>query len=92
MIPEAFGWPQTAFNSTYNLQVYSEEIFDAVNGNLTGPGGCLDSTLQCRAAAVAGDPYNYGNNDTVNALCAEAAVICFVSPLVQGAFVAFTDV
>ena len=31
-----------AFNNTYGIQAYSQEVFQVAQGNLTMKGGCLD--------------------------------------------------
>jgi len=54
----------------------SETDYKAATQNFSGPGLCKDLTLQCREIVAEGDPFGYGNNDTVNEACAGALGAC----------------
>lgn len=75
---ESFGYPQQAYNNTYGIQVYNESVYNEVMQQVTAPKtGCYDAADACRALAIEGDPYGYGNNQTVNQACLFAVEACF---------------
>ena len=71
------SYPAYAHNNSYNLQLFSDSMYESANRNFTKPGGCRDLTLQCRALAEQGDPEWTGNNHTVNEACTLATQFCF---------------
>ncbi|KAF2813710.1 alpha/beta-hydrolase [Mytilinidion resinicola] len=60
----------------YGVKLFNETVSEAASANFTGPGGCSDQILQCRALAAEGDPYDIGINSTINDICAEAIEFC----------------
>ncbi|KAM0463312.1 hypothetical protein ACHAO4_000025 [Trichoderma viride] len=75
---EAFGYPHIAYNNTYGIQVYNESVYNEVMQQVVAPKtGCYDAADACRALAKEGDPYGYGNNQTVNQACLIATDACF---------------
>lgn len=80
-----------AWNNTYGVQSYPEEVYDLVMGNLTAPEiGCYDRVKQCRKARAEGDPTSQGNNNTVNEACMAASTVCF--DVVMGSYNAVSNV
>jgi hypothetical protein len=85
------GYPTFAYNNTFGLQIYGEEVYDMVVGNITEPEtGCLALIDECRRLADEGDPHSFGNNQTVNEACVAATDLCFNK--VQGAYQELSDV
>lgn len=75
---EAFGYPHLAYNNTYGIQVYNESVYNEVMRQVVAPKtGCHDALDACRALASEGDPYGYGNNQTVNQACLFATEACY---------------
>ena len=66
-----------AHNNTYDLQLFSDEMYKDANYNFTKPGGCRDLILQCRLLGEQGDPSWSGNNKTVNEACQLATQFCY---------------
>ncbi|TPX14617.1 uncharacterized protein E0L32_005309 [Thyridium curvatum] len=87
---QAASFPQMAWNNTYGVQSYPEEVYDLVMGNLTAPEiGCYDRVKQCRKARADGDPTSQGNNNTVNEACMAASTVCF--DVVMGSYNAVSN-
>ncbi|CAJ2503139.1 Uu.00g105330.m01.CDS01 [Anthostomella pinea] len=84
------GYPTFAFNNTYGLEIYPEQVYDMVMGNITEPEtGCYALIDNCRALAAEGDPLSFGNNQTVNEACVAATNVCW--GVVQGTYGALSD-
>lgn len=87
----AKGYPNTAYNNTCGIQVYSKQIYEQTMDNVTDPEtGCYALIDQCRQLALLSDPQGLGTNATVNEACGLASQVCF--GLVQGAFTTYSDV
>jgi hypothetical protein len=87
----ALGFPEFARNNTYGIEIYSEEVAEAIIANMTALElGCHALIDQCRAVAEQGDPMGTGTNATFNAACSVASEVCFV--LIQGDFGTSTGV
>lgn len=88
---QASSYPNIAYNNTYGIESYPEEVYDLVVGNLTAPDvGCYDTIRQCRALRAEGDPTGQGTNQTVNEACQAASAVCF--GVVLGSYVLTTNV
>ena len=66
------GFPQYAYNNTYGVRFINETVYNQAIDSITMPGGVIDSTKQCRALGLEGDPAFLGNNCTVNDACMNA--------------------
>lgn len=87
----AMGYPLFARNNTYDIELYSDEVFEQVVETIQAPEeGCFALIDGCRALAAEGDPMSFGLNETVNEACATASMVCFGG--VQGAVTNFTTV
>ena len=75
LLEELPFWASFPYNNTYRPLI-SEEMFASAEGNFTKEDGCRDLILQCRAAALEGDPEDFGTNEDVNTLCTGATGLC----------------
>ncbi|KAH0845094.1 hypothetical protein AYO21_01646 [Fonsecaea monophora] len=82
------GYPQFAYNNTYDVRFIPEAIYNETMDNITKPEGCLDLIKRCRSLGLAGDPQFNGNNETVNEACLAASASC---EGILGAFDAFNN-
>ncbi|CAH0051499.1 unnamed protein product [Clonostachys solani] len=74
----AMGYPTFAYNNTFGLQIYPEEVFEKAMAAIVEPEkGCYALIDQCRKLAEQGDPLSYGSNKTVNEACVAASKTCF---------------
>ncbi|EHK49333.1 hypothetical protein TRIATDRAFT_49779 [Trichoderma atroviride IMI 206040] len=93
---EAFGYPHLAYNNTYGIQVYNESVYNEVMQQVVAPKtGCYDAVDACRTLANEGDPYGYGNNETVNQACLLATEACFekvVAPYMEVSNISSFDI
>ncbi|KAH7324232.1 Alpha/Beta hydrolase protein [Stachybotrys elegans] len=86
----AAGYPTFAFNNTYGLEIYPEDVYNQIMERVTDQDtGCYGLVDRCRALAAEGDPLSFGNNQTVNEACVAATQLCFVE--LQGAYQALSD-
>ena len=76
LLSQEFFYPQMAYNNTYGLQLINETFYQSLVQSWEKPGGCRDKIINCQNLANIGDPNFYGNNDTVNAVCADADNYC----------------
>lgn len=80
------SYPEMAYNNTYGIQAINETLYKQAVDNFNRPKtGCKDQILNCRSLADRLDPNAYGNNDEVNAACADATTYC--ENLVEGQYV-----
>lgn len=87
----ALGSAQFAYNNTYGLQIFPDEVYAAVTEGITAPEtGCYALIDQRRALAEEGDPEGFGRNATVNSACSVATEHCFL--MLQATFTSMTDV
>lgn len=87
----AESFPQAAYNNTYGIKVYSEEVFNEAMAAITAPKeGCHALIDNCRALAKEGDPQSFGYNETVNNACVAATNVCYFK--IQGALSANSNV
>jgi hypothetical protein len=63
------------------VQVITKEQYEEVKNNFTKPGGCLELAMECRKQQQKHDPYNWGNNAEVNAICIAADAYCYENVL-----------
>lgn len=85
------GYATFGFNNTYGLQIYSEQVYNAVMQNMTDTEtGCYGLIDNCRALAAEGDPQSFGTNKTVNDACAAASALCFFK--LQAVYQVLSDV
>ncbi|KAF2500254.1 alpha/beta-hydrolase [Lophium mytilinum] len=73
---QGYSYATLPYNNTYGVELFNQTVSEAAAANFTGPGGCSDQLLQCRALAAEGDPYDLGTNSTINDICAEAILFC----------------
>ena len=66
------AYPEFAFNNTYGIQAINESTYRATLDAFNRPGGVKEQIETCRSLAAEGDPFNQGNNDTVNEACSLA--------------------
>ncbi|OAP60446.1 hypothetical protein AYL99_05448 [Fonsecaea erecta] len=71
------GYPQFAYNNTYDVHFIPEGVYKEAMDNITKPQGCMDLMKTCRALGQMGDPQFNGNNQTVNEACMQATELCF---------------
>ncbi|KAK5172754.1 uncharacterized protein LTR77_002874 [Saxophila tyrrhenica] len=69
---QAQGWPELAYNNTYDHPFGPEKLYEASINNITKPDGLLDKIEHCRTLGKAGDPEFNGRNATVNKACMDA--------------------
>ncbi|GAQ45451.1 hypothetical protein AtubIFM56815_011274 [Aspergillus tubingensis] len=70
------SFPEMAYNNTYGIEGINRTLYDRAMDNWSKPGGCRDMIIECRDAGELGDPLMYGDNETVNGICAEASEYC----------------
>ena len=88
-LSQELSYPTIAYNNTYGIQAINETIYNAALSHWNEPeSGCLARILQCQATEAQGDPYNYGNNNSVSDVCYEAVEIC--SEYVDGLYSAYS--
>ncbi|KFH42341.1 Carboxypeptidase S1 A-like protein [Hapsidospora chrysogenum ATCC 11550] len=86
----ARGYPEFAYNNTFGIEVYPEEVYNEVMELIEAPEeGCVALIDGCRSLAEEGDPQSFGLNETVNAACLAATDVCFNK--VQGALQVYSD-
>jgi carboxypeptidase D len=61
--------------------VITKEQYEEARNNFTKPGGCLEMAMECREQQQKYDPYNWGNNAEVNAICIAADAYCYENVL-----------
>ncbi|EXJ66818.1 uncharacterized protein A1O5_10013 [Cladophialophora psammophila CBS 110553] len=71
------GYPQFAYNNTYDIHFIPEAVYKEAMYNITKPEGCMDLVKTCRSLGQIGDPGFNGNNQTVNEACIGASEVCF---------------
>lgn len=84
------SYAEMAYNNTYGVEFISKETYDQANYNYTVPGGCRDLIIACREIGSEGDPESTGLNATVNEVCAEATLSCWIT--IQGKILTETGV
>ena len=82
MASQGAFYPKIAYNNTYGVQAITRSEFDQSEKKFTKPGGCLDTSLQCRLLAEKFDPRNLGISEKVNQACELADVLCYEDLLV----------
>lgn len=73
---QAPAFAQMAHANTYGIEAINTTISNLAVNNYYKVGGCRERIHRCRRLATNGDPYMYGNNDTVNDACKEANTYC----------------
>ncbi|KAK3955614.1 Alpha/Beta hydrolase protein [Pseudoneurospora amorphoporcata] len=68
---------EMAVNNTYGIKLIDQATADAITAGFNAPEtGCKDLILACRQAQAALDPLDQGADETVNQVCAYAALTC----------------
>ena len=76
-LSQELSFPTIAYNNTYGIQAIDKTTYDAALADWNEPdSGCLARILDCQATEAQGDPYNYGNNNSVSDVCYEAVSVC----------------
>lgn len=70
------GFPDFAYNNTYDVHFLPEDVYHEALDNITKPDGCTDMIKACRESGDVGDPDFMGSNATVNAACQAAFEVC----------------
>lgn len=81
--------PDMAYNNTYGLQIFPDDVYAAANEAWSTEGGARDQLLACRELGDQYDPDFLGLNETVNAICANATLT--YSTYVQGPYFAVSN-
>ncbi|KNG80423.1 carboxypeptidase S1 [Aspergillus nomiae NRRL 13137] len=76
LLVQSPSYPQIAYNNTYGIEAINKTVYDTAMEAWSKPGGCKDQIIECRRLAAEGDPKMYGNNATVNKVCAKANDYC----------------
>ena len=77
LLSQEQSYPTIAYNNTYGIQAIDETTYKSALANWNEPrSGCLARILECQASEAQGDPYNYGNNQSVSDVCYQAIYIC----------------
>ena len=77
LLSQEQSYPTIAYNNTYGIQAIDKKTYQTALAAWNEPkGGCLERILQCQAAEAKGDPYNYGNNQSVSDVCYQAIYVC----------------
>ncbi|KAJ3533829.1 hypothetical protein NM208_g7804 [Fusarium decemcellulare] len=74
MYSQAMSAPQMAYNNTYGIKAYSEEVFKEVTKTVPVCQGLLD---KCRSLRAKNDPHGLGKDDGTNEACRNASEVCF---------------
>ncbi|KJF60508.1 carboxypeptidase S1 [Coccidioides immitis RS] len=76
LLIQAPSYLHYAYNNTYGIQAINETVFNTGLEDWEKPGGCRDMINNCRQLSAEGDPYMYGNNQTVNEACMRTEQYC----------------
>ncbi|KAF4991863.1 hypothetical protein FDECE_13890 [Fusarium decemcellulare] len=74
MYSQAMSAPQMAYNNTYSIKAYSEEVFKEVTKTVPVCQGLLD---KCRSLRANNDPHGLGKDARTNEACRNASEVCF---------------
>lgn len=69
-------YPKFAYNNSYGIQAISLAEQQEAASAFVVSGGCQQQIESCRSAVASADPEGYGDNSTVNKICADAQQYC----------------
>lgn len=86
-------YPEMARNNSYNITIINQEDYQTAIKHLSKPDGCIGKIENCRAAAPS-PSLDFGQNETVNAVCHEANSYCgkHVAGLLSSSGTSFFDI
>lgn len=87
LLTQELSYAEFAYNNTYGIETINQTVYEAAVDAWSKEGGCRDQILECRAVASLGDPFSFGNNETVNGICHNASDYC--SNSLEGPYIEF---
>lgn len=71
-----FSYPEFSIKNPYGVVGYNNSVYENTKHELNKPGGCLDQAYTCGNLSLEYDPLAIGVNESVNAICRDAAKFC----------------